>query len=89
MYNLFKVAFSLLITKRGEGYKSGWGELPWYSFQQDTLLTLRTSSPPWKRSSVLQADCVRACPALPATEMSIYTVMSSGILIPRKLFTRR
>lgn len=52
-------------------------ELPQRSSQQDTLLTLKAlhPPPPEKNPSVLQAECVGACPALPATEMSVWTVL--------------
>lgn len=39
-----------------------------------------------KPCSELQCECVRACPALHATEISICAVMSSGIFIPGEQF---
>lgn len=56
-------------------------ELSGCSFRQDTLLTLQALQA-WKESSsVPQAECVGACPALPATEMSICSVLTSGLCV--------
>lgn len=40
-------------------------------------------------SPLENVECVRACPALPATEMSICALMSFSILISREQFARR